>query len=42
MTHTPSLYLAGPDVFHPDAAGLGRAKQALCAAYGFRGLYRAS
>ncbi len=33
------LYLAGPDVFHPDAAGLGRAKVALCAAYGFLGLY---
>jgi nucleoside 2-deoxyribosyltransferase len=35
----PTLYLAGPEVFLPDARGLGRRKQALCAAYGFHGLY---
>ncbi|MCF4165994.1 nucleoside 2-deoxyribosyltransferase [Zavarzinia compransoris] len=37
----PSLkiYLAGPEVFHAEAVALGRAKQALCAAFGFEGLY---
>ena len=33
------IYLAGPDVFHADAAGLGAAKKALCARFGFVGLY---
>ena len=33
------LYLAGPDVFHSDAAQLGQAKKALCAAHGLTGLY---
>jgi nucleoside 2-deoxyribosyltransferase len=33
------IYLAGPDVFLPDAAEQGRRKQALCAQYGFEGLY---
>ena len=33
------LYLAGPDVFHPQAALLGERKKALCAAYGLTGLY---
>ena len=33
------LYIAGPDVFHPDAAALGAAKKALCARFGFVGLY---
>lgn len=33
------LYLAGPDVFHPDAVALGAAKKALCAAHGLVGLY---
>lgn len=33
------LYLAGPDVFHPDAVALGAAKKALCAARGLTGLY---
>lgn len=33
------VYLAGPDVFHKDAAGLGARKTALCRAYGFEGLY---
>ncbi len=34
-----SIYLAGPDVFLPDAVDMGRVKAALCAQYGFRGLY---
>ena len=33
------LYLAGPDVFLPDALEAGQRKRALCAAYGFEGLY---
>ena len=35
----PSIYLAGPEVFLPDAVEIGRRKQQLCAAYGFEGLY---
>jgi nucleoside 2-deoxyribosyltransferase len=30
-----SIYLAGPDVFLPDAAEVGRRKQAICARHGF-------
>jgi nucleoside 2-deoxyribosyltransferase len=33
------IYLAGPDVFLPDAAAVGRAKQAICARHGLVGLY---
>jgi nucleoside 2-deoxyribosyltransferase len=33
------LYLAGPEVFLPDAAAVGAAKLALCAEFGFTGLY---
>ncbi len=33
------IYLAGPDVFLPDAAEAGRRKVALCAEHGFHGLY---
>jgi nucleoside 2-deoxyribosyltransferase len=33
------IYLAGPDVFLPDAVELGRAKAGLCAAYGLTGLF---
>ena len=33
------IYLAGPEVFLPDAVGIGQAKKRLCAAYGFEGLY---
>jgi nucleoside 2-deoxyribosyltransferase len=33
------IYLAGPEVFLPDAAELGRRKQALCRAHGFVGLF---
>ncbi len=35
----PSIYLAGPDVFLPDAREIGRRKKALCAQYGFTGLF---
>lgn len=35
----PTLYLAGPEVFHPQARALGRAKQELCAAHGWAGLF---
>lgn len=33
------IYLAGPDVFRPDAAEHGRALVALCAEYGFTGVF---
>lgn len=33
------LYLAGPDVFRPDAAAHGRELVALCAQYGFAGVF---
>lgn len=33
------LYLAGPDVFRADAVAHGEALKALCARYGFEGLY---
>jgi nucleoside 2-deoxyribosyltransferase len=35
----PAIYLAGPDVFLPDAAEIGARKHALCARYGFAGLF---
>lgn len=35
----PRLYLAGPDVFRPDAAEHGRKLVALCAEYGFAGVF---
>lgn len=35
----PAVYLAGPDVFYPDAQERGRAMCALCAEQGFKGLY---
>lgn len=34
-----TLYLAGPDVFRPDARERGRALKALCAGLGFEGLF---
>jgi len=37
--HGLSIYLAGPDVFRPDALAHGQALKALCAEYGHRGLY---
>jgi nucleoside 2-deoxyribosyltransferase len=33
----PPVYLAGPDVFLPDSAEIGRRKQAICAAHGLDG-----
>src|SRR6195952_4171604 len=33
------IYLAGPDVFLPDAIGIGRRKVDICARHGLRGLY---
>ncbi len=33
------VYLAGPDVFLPDAVDIGRRKIDVCAAYGLTGLY---
>lgn len=35
----PRIYLAGPDVFRPDAAGHGRRLVALCAEFGFAGVF---
>jgi nucleoside 2-deoxyribosyltransferase len=39
MPGKPKVYLAGPEVFLPDALEIGRKKKALCARYGFEGLY---
>jgi nucleoside 2-deoxyribosyltransferase len=39
MTQRPKLYLAGPDVFLPNAAEIGRRKKELCESFGFEGLY---
>jgi nucleoside 2-deoxyribosyltransferase len=33
------IYLAGPDVFLPDAIAIGQRKKELCAHYGFEGLF---
>jgi nucleoside 2-deoxyribosyltransferase len=33
------IYLAGPDVFLPDAVEIGRRKAAICASHGLTGLY---
>ena len=35
----PVIYLAGPAVFHPDAANIGRRLRALCRAAGCEGLF---
>jgi len=35
----PRVYLAGPEVFLPDAAEIGRRKRVLCEAYGLIGLF---
>ena len=34
-----SLYLAGPDIFRPDAVARGDVLKTLCARYGFEGLF---
>ena len=34
-----TVYLAGPDVFLPEAAAFGTRKKALCADHGFEGLF---
>ena len=39
MSAPPSVYLAGPDVFLPDSANVGRRKQAICRAHGLEGHY---
>jgi len=39
MSIRPKLYLAGPEVFLPAANEIGRCKKALCAKFGFEGLY---
>jgi len=39
MTTTPRIYLAGPDVFLPQAATLAAAKQQICAQLGLVGLH---
>jgi nucleoside 2-deoxyribosyltransferase len=38
MSRRPRLYLAGPEVFLPDALAVGGAKQELCARHGFEGV----
>jgi nucleoside 2-deoxyribosyltransferase len=34
-----TIYLAGPDVFEPDAVAQGEKLKALCAEFGFKGLF---
>jgi nucleoside 2-deoxyribosyltransferase len=38
-THYPTIYLAGPDVFLPNAEEVGRKKQQMCLEFGFEGLF---
>lgn len=35
----PRIYLAGPEVFLPDAAAIGQRKKVLCEEFGFVGLF---
>lgn len=35
----PRIYLAGPEVFHPEARRLGEAKALLCRDFGFDGVF---
>lgn len=37
MSH--KIYIAGPDVFYPKAVEIGEAKKAICAKYGFVGVF---
>jgi nucleoside 2-deoxyribosyltransferase len=39
VTDRPRVYLAGPEVFLPDAGEIGLRKQALCVAHGLVGYY---
>jgi nucleoside 2-deoxyribosyltransferase len=39
MLHNPKIYLAGPDVFLPNARDIGERKKALCQQFGLSGLY---
>lgn len=39
MAQRPKLYLAGPDVFLPNAAEVGHRKKELCESFGFEGLF---
>jgi nucleoside 2-deoxyribosyltransferase len=39
MAQRPKLYLAGPDVFLPNAAEIGHRKKELCESFGFEGLF---
>lgn len=35
----PKIYLAGPDVFLPDAVAVGRAKRRICEQHGLEGIF---
>ena len=39
IAHSPRIYLAGPDVFLPNAGAHGQVKALLCAAAGFDGAF---
>jgi nucleoside 2-deoxyribosyltransferase len=39
MAQRQKLYLAGPDVFLPNAVEIGQRKKELCESFGFEGLY---
>lgn len=39
MKETKTVYLAGPDVFLPNALEIGEMKKAICTKYGLRGRY---
>ncbi len=39
MNDRPAVYLAGPDVFLPDAVEIGETKKALCRRYGLDGRF---
>lgn len=38
-TTAPRVYLAGPDVFFPNAVEIGEEKKRICARYGFEGVF---
>ncbi len=38
-TRKPRVYLAGPDVFRTDAVAVGESKKAVCARFGFEGVF---